>query len=805
VRRHARIEGTTDRRRTAAVLSTSYVALVTTDLRGTITGWNAAAERLLGWQAGEVLGRPVSLVVPEDRRGELDAVMAAIGRGDSIEAIDSVRRTKDGTDLSVHLQMSPIVDEAGDLTGASAFLFENSEQVQTRTALAASEARYRTLVEALTEVVLVTNTFGRVTRPQPSWTAYTGQSTEACNALGWRDALHPHDRAVLDVQWDERTARRAPFSFGARVFNEAADDYRQCEVRVAPMVDHVGVVVEWVAAFSDVHERFLAEERERQIADRFRRVFDANVFGICYGEGMRVYDANDAMLDMFGAGRDELNDGGLALDRFFVAVGEETPFGDGVTTEVKIRKRDGSLGYMVAAGVKLAAEESWLAVAVDVTERKATEQEIEYRAMHDPLTGLPNRRLLLDRLEHAIVRSGRVDTMVGLLFCDLDHFKAINDVLGHAAGDRALEVVAARLQGLVREGDTVARTGGDEFVLVLEDLVEPEDATRIAERVRMCLREPVEWNGGTLNVSGSIGVTLSTGVDDRVETLLSRADHAMYEAKQSGRDQISLSVGAMESKTQRRWVERELERALAEGLLELEFQPVIDLRDGSAVGAEALLRWRVDGELVPTARVISVAEETGIIIRLSEWVIREACRQFGEWRTANNVAFDWRLHVNISARDLADELVVTRVLDAIKAGGLEPGDVCLEVTETAMVRHPERAHARLSALREAGLVVAIDDFGTGYASLGVLRDVPADIVKIDRAFVVALDHSERDRAIVEHAIELAHRLGLTVVGEGVETLAQLTILDELGCDHAQGYAFAHPKPVEHLPIGRLPQ
>jgi EAL domain-containing protein (putative c-di-GMP-specific phosphodiesterase class I) len=210
------------------------------------------------------------------------------------------------------------------------------------------------------------------------------------------------------------------------------------------------------------------------------------------------------------------------------------------------------------------------------------------------------------------------------------------------------------------------------------------------------------------------------------------------------------------------------------------------------------LRWTVDGELIPTARAISVAEESGMITRVSDWVLRVACRQFIRWRALHPEAAGWRLHVNVSARDIADERFVQRVLDGIALGGCEPDDLCLEITETAMVHHPERAQASLTELRNAGLVVAIDDFGTGYASLGVLRDVPADIVKIDRSFVSELSNSARDRKIVEHAIDLAHGLGLVVVAEGVETLAQMAILEELGCDQAQGFAFARPSPVEHL-------
>ncbi len=387
-----------------------------------------------------------------------------------------------------------------------------------------------------------------------------------------------------------------------------------------------------------------------------------------------------------------------------------------------------------------------------------------------------------------------------MLFCDLDHFKEINDVFGHAAGDAALQAVARRLEQLSRESDTVARTGGDEFVVVLEDLHEAEDAERIAERIRVELASPVRFEGRDIQATCSIGVSLSHGAGDRVEALLGRADDAMYRAKQDGRDQIALVDNEPDSRAERRWIERELRRALTDDSLELAFQPVIDLANGRPVGAEALLRWQVDGVAISTARAIAVAEESGVIGRVSDWVLRGACRQFGAWRADHPDAAQWKLHVNVSARDLADERLVERVLEGSASAGYAPSDLCLEVTETTMLRHPERARALLVALRQEGVVIAIDDFGAGYASLGILREVPADIVKIDRSFVVDLARSDRDRAIVGHAIDLAHALGLTVVGEGVETLDQMEVLGELGCDHGQGYVFAHPRPVEELTL-----
>jgi diguanylate cyclase (GGDEF)-like protein/PAS domain S-box-containing protein len=784
------------------VLRSAALPLIATDLHGTITLWNTAAERLLGWTATEMVGMSLAVITPDERRGEFAAVVALIRRGDAVAPLDTVRLARD-REVNARLQLSPVYDDEGDLAGVSMVALENLEELETRKALAASEARYRTLVQALTEFVVVTNTYGRVMGAQPSWQRYTGQSAEAAAALGWREALHPEDRAILDAQWDRRVVLRTPFSFGARVHNAETEGFRQCQCRAAPIRDGLGRVIEWVIAVTDVHARHTAEERERQTADRFRRIFDANVFGICYGEGRVVYDANDTMLEIIGAAHDDL-DGGIPLERLMpppLDPDARAPFGDGETGEYEIRRLDGGFGYVVAAGVDMAPDGGWLAVAVDVTQRKVAEREIEHRAMHDQLTGLPNRRLLVDRLEHALARASRQGALVGLLFCDLDYFKDINDAYGHACGDAALASVAQRLEGVVREGDTVARTGGDEFVIVLEDLVEAVEAARIAERVRGSLLEPVEWEGNELHVTCSIGVTTSAGHEDPVEDLLNRADDAMYLAKQMGRDQVAFGTDSIKMHSRRRLVERELRRALVDESFELEFQPVIDLRDGGRpVGAEALLRWKIEGELMPTEEVIAVAEDSDIITRISDWVIWAACREFAAWRAEHPEAAEWQLHVNISARDLADDDVVQRVLDGIERGGLAPSDVCVEITESAMLFDHDGVAERLLALRAAGVIVAIDDFGTGYASLGVLRDVPADIVKIDRAFVHALGESERDRAIVQHAIDLAHRLGLVVVGEGVETLTQLSILDDLGCDRVQGHAFSAPKPLADLTI-----
>jgi diguanylate cyclase (GGDEF)-like protein/PAS domain S-box-containing protein len=790
-----------DRVWTDAMLDAGFSSTVVIDLERVVLQWSHAAEHFYGWRAAEIIGRDFSLVVPFERRSDIADGLAALRMGRDPKPVETIWQAKDGSEVPLRVQLTPFRDVAGRVVGACVFSFDNSDHVRTRAALAASEARYRALVGALTEFVIVVNANGEVEHPQPSWSAYTGQDFAAALGQGWRDALHPDDRQEIALQLGAGAVLAEPFTVAGRVRHESGE-YRQCECRLAPMRDTKGRVAEWVGALSDVNDRHIQQLRERHFADRFHRMYGANVFGMAQGEGRTIHDANEAMLEILGRTRRDLA-GGIEVPAFVPSDdaldGASLP-ANGEAREFEIVRADGTTAYVLASAVSLAPNPGWMAVAVDVTARKAAERASEHRALHDPLTGLPNRRLLVDRLAHALSRAARQDTLVGVLFCDLDHFKEVNDAYGHAAGDATLEAVAVRLLGLLREGDTVARAGGDEFVVVLEDLVEEAQAGRIADRVRAALARPVIFDGGELHVTCSIGVAVSAGETDRVEAVLSRADDAMYRAKEQGRDRIVVGTGTASARAERRWVERALQRALDEGAFELAFQPVFDLRDGRPIGAEALLRWTVDGETVPTVRAIAVAEESGMITRVSDWVLQEACTQFSAWRAGQQAAAYWKLHVNVSARDLADEHFVERVLDGIAAGGCEPRDLCLEMTETAMLQDPARAQVRLGALREAGVVVAIDDFGTGYASLGVLRDVPADIVKIDRSFVAELGRSERVRAIVQHAVDLSHELGLVVVGEGVETSAQMAILGEMGCDHAQGFAFARPRPVAELPV-----
>ncbi|RFU20834.1 putative bifunctional diguanylate cyclase/phosphodiesterase [Geodermatophilus marinus] len=430
----------------------------------------------------------------------------------------------------------------------------------------------------------------------------------------------------------------------------------------------------------------------------------------------------------------------------------------------------------------------------DITDRKRAEAALAHQAFHDPLTGLANRALFTDRVEQALRRRRRSSSAPAVVFVDLDRFKAVNDTLGHAAGDALLVEVAGRLRGAVRAGDTVARLGGDEFA-VLAELTSgaPGEAEAAAGRVLEALRHPAVVAGHQVPVSASVGVVVAADGAD-ADSLVRDADTAMYEAKVAGRGRLALFDPAMRAATvERRLLEQELRGALEGGQLRLVHQPVVDLADGRVVGFEALLRWNspVLGP-VPPARFVPVAEELGLIGAIGEWVLHEACRTAAAWRREHPAAAGLTMAVNLSAVQLTSPGLLGSVRAALAGSGLPPEALVLEVTETALVQDAARAAGSLAGLRELGVRLALDDFGTGYSSLQHLQRFTVDVLKIDRSFVAELPEDGGLPPLLRGLLELGRALGLEVLAEGVETEAQRRALARSGCDSAQGYLFARP-------------
>ena len=435
-----------------------------------------------------------------------------------------------------------------------------------------------------------------------------------------------------------------------------------------------------------------------------------------------------------------------------------------------------------------------LVVDTDITPLKRTEADLAHQALHDPLTGLANRALLMDHLAVALGRARRRESTLALLFLDLDRFKVVNDSLGHRAGDELLVGVAERLSGLLRSGDVVARLGGDEFVLLLDDVRSADDAFEVAERILGAVRAPFTVDGDEVFATASIGIALADDASTP-DDLLRDADSAMYRAKALGRDRVELfDTRLRDEATARLQLETFLRRALELGELTVHYQPEVDLRTGEVVGAEALVRWHhPHSGLLDAAAFIEAAEETGLILDIGAWVLGEACRQAAAWRTHDATRLS-TMRVNLSARQILQPDLLPVVVEALEATGLPSSALCLEITETALMSDAAASLEVLSSLRRLGVQLAIDDFGTGYSSLAHLKRFPVDVLKIDRSFVDGLGTDPDDTSIVTAIVGLGRALGLRIVAEGVETERQLTELRMLGCDAAQGYLFARPQP-----------
>ncbi len=432
-------------------------------------------------------------------------------------------------------------------------------------------------------------------------------------------------------------------------------------------------------------------------------------------------------------------------------------------------------------------------VAEDITSRKLGEQKLQHMAHYDNLTELPNRSLFYDRLQQTIVHSRRMDRSAAVVFVDVDHFKLVNDTMGHAAGDQLLRQVARRLESAVRPGDTVGRFGGDEFALILSDLASPGDTARVAQKLMSVLHEVFVIEGRELFVTASAGVTLFPEDGDDADTLIKNADVAMYRAKELGRDAYQFYKSEMNaSALERMSMENHLRRALERGEFLLHYQPKVDLVSGEITGLEALLRWQhAELGLVQPVRFIPVLEDNGLIVQVGEWVLEEVARQLKAWGADGTVPVV-PVAVNLSGRQLQQKDIGDSIRGIISRSDLSPRLFEFEITESVLMRNAEQIGGILGGLRQFGVRISVDDFGTGYSSLGYLKSFPLDTLKIDRSFVRDIVTDPDDVMITRAVISMAHSLRLKVVAEGVETAAQMAILAAAGCDEMQGFHFSRP-------------
>lgn len=501
---------------------------------------------------------------------------------------------------------------------------------------------------------------------------------------------------------------------------------------------------------------------------------------------------------VLGADRQQENQLGFILNRIRQQGSWEGEFW--------LKRKDGETypGWVGITGVRdqQGALTSYVCFFSDMSERKASEQRIHRLAYYDGLTQLPNRTLFQDRLYNSLQQAARQGDWVVLLFLDLDRFKPINDSLGHAAGDRMLKDVAARLAACVDEDDTVARMGGDEFTFLLATCADRDDALKraihAAECILQSLKMPFSLSGREFFVTASIGIALSPQDGDDLSQLMKNADTAMYHAKARGKNNFQFYQADMNARAlERLELESDLRHALEQRQFVLHYQPQF-LADGlTLAGVETLLRWQhpVRG-LVPPGDFIPALEELGLIADVGDWILDEACRQIATWQAAGRSVP--RVSVNLSARQFGDGALEQRIARTLQASGISPSCLELELTESILMQEVGEAMRMLESLKRLGLSIAVDDFGTGYSSLNYLKRFPIDVLKIDRSFVDGLPAGEQDAQITRAIIAMAHSLGMTVIAEGVETQAQLDFLREHGCDEVQGFLLGRPMPPDEV-------
>jgi diguanylate cyclase (GGDEF)-like protein/PAS domain S-box-containing protein len=669
------------------------------------------------------------------------------------------------------------------------------------------------LVASSTDAITVVDAAGRALYSSPTAERLFGFEQGWAQGTSAFDVVHPDDLEEVARAFAEVLAH--PDEVVVRQFriSTTAGEWRTVEARATNRLDDpdvCGVVI----TTRDVTDRAQAEAALRESEERYQRLVEHSPQAIAvHQDGAFVY-LNPAAVRLLGAESEAELLGRPVVDVMhpddvgpLPALGDDL-LGGGVIAptvrERRIVRRDGDVLDVELVGVPITfrGQPALQLMARDVTDRRRAERVLAHQALHDHLTGLPNRALLLDRLTQALVRTSRGTGFVAVLYLDLDRFKLVVDELGHEAGDRVLRAVAARLRNVVRPSDTVARFAGDEFVVVCDDVQGPAEATRIANRIVEVLAMPVDDHEEVV-VAASIGVSLARGEEIAAEALVRNADTAMHRAKELGRGRIELFDEAMRSRLVNRLrQERLLARAVADGQLSLHYQPVVRLPEIEITGVEALVRWEhPERGLVLPGDFVPLAEDSGLIVEVGSWVLAEGCRQAARWAGSVGRAQGVEMAVNLSAKQLAEPFFVKEVASLLHehgGGGRRSFTLWLEITETLLLEDPIVTASLLTELRGLGVRLAIDDFGTGYSSLAYLRRFPVDCLKIDRSFVCGLDGDGDTRPIAAAIVEMAHALGLRVVAEGVETSTQLEALIDLGCDAAQGFLFAPALPARQL-------
>jgi diguanylate cyclase (GGDEF)-like protein/PAS domain S-box-containing protein len=774
------------------------------DPSGRYLGCNRAFEEYVGVSRDQLIGKTVFDIAPADiadRSQMFDT--ALIGQPGTQVYEASVAFAKDGERRDVIFNKATFFDPSGAVAGLVGVVVDITQRKQLEAETRESNERLRAVIQAAPMAIIARDRQEVVRMWNPA----------AERMFGWTEAevLGTRSTIVPESMREATDALRLRAEAGETIIIEETQrrhrDGRLIDVAmsISPIYDASGTVTGTMVTIADISPRKQAEQALRDSEAHLRLAMDAAQMGMWYWEyGTDRFTYSEGLNVLFGRPPDAPLQHYRVLqellhpddrEHFDATLRHAVKQGSDFQVDYRVVWPDGSVHWVsnrgqVHRGPGQRAERV-VGVAMDITDRKIAEQRIAHMAHHDALTGLPNRVLLRDRIQQAIAQAHRNEARLAVLFIDLDRFKTINDSLGHQLGDRLLQSVASRILVCVREGDTVSRVGGDEFVIVIPGIASDSDASAVASKILEVLGHPFHLHGNDLHVAASIGISLypSDGAD--AETLMRNADTAMYHAKDSGRANFQFFTQHMNVAAQQRLsLDNALRRALENNEFEVHYQPFFDLRDRSITGFEALVRWNPPGlPMVGPSEFIAAAEESGLIVPIGEFVLRESLRQAKGWQSFGRPV---SIAINVSANQLARRSFVERLRRLVQEVGIDPALVELEVTEGVIVEGAGEAREAIDQIAAFGVGIAIDDFGTGYSGLAYLKRLPIDTVKIDQSFVRDLTVDPDDAAIVTAIVAMARSLGVDVIAEGVETEEQVSELKRLGCHRAQGYLLARP-------------
>src|SRR5215211_6456722 len=800
------------------VLDTAFDAIVTITPDGVVRWFNRGAERIFGYRAEEIIGQPVTVIMPERYRELCVAGLHRYVQTGEARVVggttELVGLRKDGSEFPIEMSLGETYEDSERLfTGV---IRDVTQRKRTESALRESEQRFRGSFERAATGMALVGTDGRFLRVNKSLCEILGYTEREFLGKTFQEITHPDDLEV-DLEHLRRLLVRVVRTYQTEKRYLHKDGHVVWTLLSVSVVhDEEDEPLYFISQVQDVSERKKVEKVIIESEERFRSLVQnsSDIITILDADGTVRY-VSPAIERVTGYRPEEQvgtnafgsvhpDDREQALNTFAEVLkrpGLHPPL------EFRVPHKDGSWRYLEHVVNNLLDNPAVRAVVVnswDVTERKALVEQLSYQAFHDLLTGLPNRALFMERLEHVLIRAKQRGSKVAVLFTDLDNFKVINDSLGHKAGDQLLRAVAERLKTCLRPEDTAARLSGDEFTILVEDISSVGEAVQIAERIADILRPPFALDEQEVFATVSTGIALNSTAQEQPADLLRHADLAMYRAKRRGKARYEVFEPSMDAKAVERLIlETGLRRALVRQQLRVYYQPIVALDNDKVAGVEALVRWEHPqrGLLLPE-EFLSVAEETGLIVRIGQWVLREASNQARIWQEHYPGTPPLRISVNLSTREFFHPKLVVEVLSESE---IDPASLQLEITEGAMTTNGMSSTDRtLRILKRMGVQLAIDDFGLGYSSLSYLKRFPVDFLKIDRSFIAglkqALNGVSKDTEIVRAMIELTHALGLKVIAEGVENAEQLTRLRNMKCDLAQGNYFSEPLPSEELTV-----